>query len=185
MKLKELVQDRMIDLYEVFSTTSDIDWKKPNQFSDRGTFVLNGVEYIIRIDCISYQEYNFLELGFTADLGDGHSFNRTNIVKDAFRVLGIVQHAAIEKLDEYDQSYKLDGVIFGVIFSNDKDVESALDRYRSYERMATMVAKRFKFSIKGDIKLPGDKGIYILLVKGKIPQDIQDKIQDISIKKNT
>lgn len=187
MKLNEVAKlkiEGIFDLKEMFNyKANDLAWRKNGNFSDRGTFKIDNVEYEVRIDFASYENHYFMEVGFTADLGEGHSFQRTNN-NQASKVLAVVKAAAEEKLEEYNAEYQIDGILFGAIFSNDKTLDDALNRYKTYERIAGFIAKKYGYGIKENIPLPNNAGKYVLLTKGKIPAHIIKRIEELTSSKN-
>jgi len=174
----------LFDLHEMFNyKADDLKWKKNGEFSDRGSFAIDGTEYEVRIDFISYEEHYFMEVGFTADLGDVHDFKRTH-KQQASKVLAAVKNASEEKLKEYEDEYQIDGIVFGAVFANDPTMDEALSRYKTYERIAAFIAKRYGYSIKENIPLPNNAGKYVLLTKGNVPNHVQYRIQQLVLDKS-
>jgi len=174
----------LFDLWESLNyKAKDLVWRKENEFNDRGTFKVADIEYEVRIDAIDIdfgdKAYHFLEVGFSyLNKNKKQSFARTNAMT-ASKVLGAVRNAAEEKIKEYEKHYHLDGILLGVLDKNDLSKEDAEKRYALYSRLMHILVQKNGYGFHEGINLPNGTGKYILMTKGKVPDEILKKIGNI------
>jgi hypothetical protein len=153
---------KLIDLYEVFNSTSNIAWDLDDN-KHRGSFSLDDLEYTIHIDewVLGFPsgKKTLLDLGFSYDTENESSQKMTNFNKNTSKILGIVSAGIAEKL----RNIKYDILLFGASHKNG-NVDTRMKIYY-YISKRYMAEGMIKYDISNFTKKFGK---YILLSNNKI-----------------
>lgn len=132
MKLRDLAKELnpdgyVIDLYEVFDTTREINWYEENG-RKCGEFEVNGRQFRVLLETISYQnKYNCINIAFQILDTDGEwTTSPTYDNKSASIVMGVVVNAISRKVRDFEY----DALVF---FAND-NVDKRMRIYNSIAR---------------------------------------------------